>query len=114
MRVLLVEDESRLAQVIARGLSDEDIDVDIEHDGRSGLWRATEGSYDAIVLDIMLPGMNGYEVCRELRKAEVWTPILMLTAKDGEFDEAEALDIGADDFYASRSRSLFCWRGSEP
>ncbi|MGH1489422.1 MAG: response regulator transcription factor [Acidimicrobiales bacterium] len=98
MRVLLVEDEERLAAIVQEGLGDEGIDVDVEHDGRSGLWRATEGSYDAIILDIMLPGMNGYEICREIRAAEVWTPILMLTAKDGEFDEAEALDIGADDF----------------
>jgi two-component system OmpR family response regulator len=98
VRVLLVEDEQRLAAIIEEGLGDDGIDVDVEHDGRSGLWRATEGSYDAIILDIMLPGMNGYEVCREIRAAEVWTPVLMLTAKDGEFDEAEALDIGADDF----------------
>ncbi|MEM7323892.1 MAG: response regulator transcription factor [Actinomycetota bacterium] len=98
MRVLLVEDEERLARIVADGLSDEGIDVEVEHDGPSGLWRATEGSYDAIILDIMLPGKNGYEICRELREAEVWTPVLMLTAKDGEFDEAEALDIGADDF----------------
>ena len=96
--MLVVEDEVRLAEVIRDGLDAEGIDVDLEHDGRAGLWRATEGSYDAIVLDIMLPGLNGYEVCRELRAAEVWTPVLMLTAKDGEFDEAEALDIGADDF----------------
>ncbi len=87
-----------MALVVGEGLSEDGIDVDIELDGRAGLWRATEGSYDAIILDIMLPGMNGYEVCRELRRAEIWTPVLMLTAKDGEFDEAEALDIGADDF----------------
>ncbi|MCL4137585.1 UNVERIFIED_CONTAM: hypothetical protein GTU68_067061, partial [Idotea baltica] len=98
VRVLLVEDEERLAAIVKEGLGDQGIDVDVEHDGRSGLWRATEGSYDAIILDIMLPGMNGYEICREIRAAEVWTPVLMLTAKDGEFDEAEALDIGADDF----------------
>lgn len=96
--MLVVEDEERLAQLIADGLKAEGIDVEVEHDGQSGLWRATEGSYDAIVLDIMLPKMNGYEVCRELREREVWTPVIMLTAKDGEFDEAEALDIGADDF----------------
>ncbi|MGI9615905.1 MAG: response regulator transcription factor [Acidimicrobiales bacterium] len=98
MRVLLVEDEVRLARVVSEGLEAEGIDVDIEHDGRSGLWRATEGSYDAIVLDIMLPELNGWQVCAELRRSEVWTPILMLTAKDGEHDEAEALDTGADDF----------------
>ena len=84
--------------VVQEGLGDEGVAVDVEHDGRAGLWRATEGSYDAIILDIMLPGLSGYEVCRELRAAEIWTPVLMLTAKDGEFDEAEALDTGADDF----------------
>ena len=98
VRVLVVEDEERLARIVRDGLFDEGIDVDVESDGANGLWRATEGSYDAIVLDIMLPGMNGYEICRELRTREVWTPIIMLTAKDGELDEAEALDTGADDF----------------
>lgn len=98
VRVLLVEDEERLANVIREGLNDDGIDVDIANDGRTGLWRAIEGSYDAIICDIMLPALNGYEVCRELRAAQIWTPVLMLTAKDGEFDEAEALDIGADDF----------------
>lgn len=98
MRVLLVEDEIRLAQLVQTGLEDEGIDVEVEHDGESGLWRAQEGSYDAIILDIMLPKLNGYQVCAELRKAEIWTPVLMLTAKDGEYDEAEALDTGADDF----------------
>ena len=98
MRVLLVEDEERLARIVAEGLHDEGIDVEVEHEGESGLWRALEGSYDAIILDIMLPKKNGYEVCRDLRAAECWTPVLMLTAKDGEYDEAEALDIGADDF----------------
>ena len=101
MRVLLVEDEERLARIVSDGLSDEGIDVEIEHDGKSGLWRAIEGSYDVIILDIMLPKKNGFQVCAELRAAEVWTPVLMLTAKDGEYDEAdeaEALDTGADDF----------------
>lgn len=98
MRVLLVEDEQRLARLVQEGLADEGITVDIENDGASGLWRATEGSYDAIILDIMLPEMNGYLVCRELRSRNVWTPVLMLTAKHGEFDEADALDLGADDF----------------
>ncbi len=98
MRVLLVEDEERLARIVSDGLSDEGMDVEIEHDGESGLWRAIEGSYDVIILDIMLPKKNGFQVCAELRAAEVWTPVLMLTAKDGEYDEAEALDTGADDF----------------
>ncbi|MDX2379805.1 MAG: response regulator transcription factor [Acidimicrobiia bacterium] len=98
MRVLVIEDERPLTRVLLEGLDGEGIDADIEHDGAAGLWRATEGAYDAIVLDIMLPEKNGYEVCRELRARSVWTPVLMLTAKDGEYDEAEALDIGADDF----------------
>ena len=96
--MLLVDDEPRLARVVATGLTNSGIGVDIAADGPTGLWRAQEGNYDAIVLDIMLPGLNGYEVCRRLREAEVWTPVLMLTAKDGEYDEAEALDTGADDF----------------
>lgn len=98
MRVLLVEDEARLARIVADGLRDEGIDVEHESDGEAGLWRAIEGSYDVIILDIMLPKKNGYQICRELREAKVWTPVLMLTAKDGEYDEAEALDTGADDF----------------
>jgi DNA-binding response OmpR family regulator len=98
VRVLVVDDEVRLAAALRRGLEAEGFTVDTAHDGRDGLWYATEHSYDAIVLDIMLPGMNGYRVCAELRERGVSTPILMLTAKDGEFDEAEALDTGADDF----------------
>jgi two-component system OmpR family response regulator len=72
--------------------------TDVEHDGEAGLWRAREGSYDVIVLDIMLPGMDGDQICRTLREEQDWTPILMLTARDGERDEADALDIGADDY----------------
>lgn len=98
MRVLLVEDETRLAASVARGLEAESMSVDIAADGLDGLWRAREGKYDVIVLDIMLPEMNGYEVCRTLRSEEVWTPILMLTAKDGEYDEADAFELGADDY----------------
>jgi len=98
MRLLLVEDELTLADSIRRGLEAEGMLVDHEADGTDGLWRAQEGEYDAIVLDIMLPGLNGYEVCRRLRTAEVWTPILMLTAKEGEYDEADAFDLGADDY----------------
>ncbi|MBN3931517.1 response regulator transcription factor [Streptomyces verrucosisporus] len=98
MRVLIVEDEKRLALSLARGLTAEGFAVDVVHDGRDGLHRATEGSYDLIVLDIMLPGMNGYRVCSALRTAGDETPILMLTAKDGEYDEAEGLDTGADDY----------------
>ncbi|GIH75248.1 DNA-binding response regulator [Planobispora longispora] len=98
MRVLLVEDEKRLADLLKDGLVGEGFAVDVAHDGRDGLWMATENAYDVIVLDIMLPRMNGYTVCARLRDAENWTPILMLTAKDGVHDEAEALDTGADDF----------------
>src|SRR4029434_10824588 len=98
VRVLVVEDEVHLAQAIAEGLSAEGFDVELSHDGLDGLWRARERSYGAIVLDILLPGMNGYQACRTLRSEGNWTPILMLTAKDGEYDEAEALDTGADDF----------------
>lgn len=98
MRVLLVEDETTLADSVRRGLEADGLAVDHVADGLDGLWRAREGAYDAIVLDIMLPGLNGYEVCRTLRNEEVWTPILMLTAKDGEYDEADAFDLGADDY----------------
>ena len=98
MRLLVVEDEELLAAAVADGLTAEGFDVDVAHDGPDGLWRAREGSYDAIVLDVLLPGMHGYRVCRTLRDEGVWTPILILTAKDGEYDEAEALDTGADDF----------------
>ena len=98
MRVLVVDDEVRLAEAIGRGLTAEGFDVELSHDGVDALWRAKERDYAAIVLDLLLPGLNGYQVCRELRAADVWTPILMLTAKSGEYDEAEALDTGADDF----------------
>jgi DNA-binding response OmpR family regulator len=98
VRVLVVDDEVRLAQALRRGLQAEGFDVDVAHNGNDGFAMAQAGPYDAIVLDILLPGMNGYRVCGELRKAGNWTPILMLTAKDGEYDEAEALDTGADDF----------------
>lgn len=98
VRVLLVEDERRLAASVARGLEAEGINVDLAETGPDGLWRAREGNFDAIVLDIMLPGMNGYEVCRELRQDRIWTPILMLTAKGGEYDEADAFELGADDY----------------
>ncbi|OPG02531.1 DNA-binding response regulator [Streptomyces sp. GKU 895] len=98
MRLLIVEDEKRLALSLARGLTAEGYAVDVVHDGREGLHRATEGSYDLVILDIMLPGLNGYRVCAALRAAGHDVPILMLTAKDGEYDEAEGLDTGADDY----------------
>ncbi|MGI5202572.1 response regulator transcription factor [Spirillospora sp. CA-108201] len=98
MRLLIVEDERRLAASLARGLTAEGFVVEAVHDGAEGLYRALGGGYDLILLDIMLPGMNGYRVCAELRAAGDETPILMLTAKDGEYDEAEGLDTGADDY----------------
>ena len=98
MRVLVVEDEARMATYLKKSLEAEGFDVDVAADGELALERALTGGYDAITLDIMLPKMNGYMVCRELRAANVNTPVLMLTAKDGEYDEADALDIGADDF----------------
>jgi DNA-binding response OmpR family regulator len=98
VRVLVVEDEERLAEGLRRGLEAEGFATDVASNGTDGLWMAREFPYDAIVLDILLPGMNGYKVCAALREEGDWTPILMLTAKDGEFDEAEALDTGADDF----------------
>ena len=98
MRVLVVEDEERLAEGLRRGLEAEGFATDVATNGTDGLWMAREHPYDAIVLDILLPGLNGYRVCAALREDGDWTPILMLTAKDGEFDEAEALDTGADDF----------------
>jgi DNA-binding response OmpR family regulator len=98
MRVLVIEDEKRLAAAVCKGLQADGFAVDVALDGVEGLWMAREHPYDAIVLDIMLPSMNGYKVCTSLRDAHIWTPILMLTAKDGEWDEVEALDTGADDF----------------
>jgi DNA-binding response OmpR family regulator len=98
MRLLVVEDDKRMAATLRRGLEAEGYAVDNALDGEQGLWLGTENAYDAIVLDIMLPKVNGFQVCARLREANVWTPILMLTAKDGEFDEAEALDTGADDY----------------
>jgi DNA-binding response OmpR family regulator len=98
VRLLLVEDEKRLTDVLVGGLAAEGFAVDVAHDGPDGLWMAGENDYDVIVLDVMLPRMNGYAVCGKLRAADNWTPILMLTAKDGVHDEAEALDTGADDY----------------
>lgn len=98
VRLLVVDDEMRLAETIARALRTEGFEVDVAHSGPDGLWRANEGAYAAIVLDVLLPGMNGFAVCRELRATGNRTPILLLTAKQGEHDEAEGLDLGADDF----------------
>jgi DNA-binding response OmpR family regulator len=98
MKVLLIEDDVKIAAAVKRGLEAEGFAVEISGDGDDGFWRASEYGYDLIVLDIMLPRRNGYRVCSDLREAGTWTPILMLTAKDGDLDEAEALDCGADDY----------------
>jgi DNA-binding response OmpR family regulator len=98
VRVLVVEDEKKVAAAVRRGLEAEGFAVDVALTGTDGLWMATENAYDAIVLDIMLPGLNGFKVCEKVRDAGIWTPILMLTAKDGDYDQAEALDTGADDY----------------
>ncbi|HVD88849.1 MAG TPA: response regulator transcription factor [Jatrophihabitantaceae bacterium] len=98
MRLLIVEDEVRLASALQRGLTAEGFTVDVAHTGPDGLHAASETSYDAVLLDIMLPGLSGYRIIEQLRAAENWVPILMLTAKDGEYDEADALDLGADDY----------------
>ena len=120
--MLVVEDERRLAAAVKRGLEAEGFVVDLAHDGVTGLHLAREGAYDSVVLDIMLPGMSGYRVCQELRAAENWVPVLVLSAKDGEYDQADALDLGADDYLtkpfsyvvlAARLRALLR-RGAAP
>jgi two-component system OmpR family response regulator len=98
MRVLMVEDEVRLADTVRRGLTDSGFMVELVHNGEDAVWSASENNYDVIVLDIMLPKVNGYKVLEELRRRGVWTPVLMLTAKDGEYDQTDAFDLGADDY----------------
>lgn len=98
MRVLVVEDEERMATLLARGLVEEGHAVDVARDGTDGLWLATEHNYDVILLDVMLPGLNGFDVCRRLRLAKDWTPVLMLTARGAVPDRIEGLDAGADDY----------------
>ncbi|WP_125131128.1 response regulator transcription factor [Microbacterium sp. 10M-3C3] len=98
MRILVVDDEVRLADGVRRGLEAEGFAVDVAHNGVDGLWRARENRYDAIVLDLMMPGMSGWKVCEALRADDDWTPVLMLTAKDGDWDQVEAFEAGADDF----------------
>jgi two-component system, OmpR family, response regulator len=96
MRMLVVEDEVHLAEALRDGLRAEGFAVDVAHDGERGLELARSNPYDAVVLDLMLPRRHGYDVCRTLRSEGVWTPVLMLTAKDGEYDQADALDLGVD------------------
>lgn len=122
MRILVVEDEASMAASLAAGLRTEGFAVDVAADGEEGLWYADEVDYDAIVLDLMLPKINGFVVCRTLRERNDWTPVLMLTAKTGELDEAEGLDTGADDYLTkpfsfvvlvARLRALIRRRGGE-
>jgi two-component system, OmpR family, response regulator len=98
VRLLVVEDEARLATALQRGLQAEGFAVDVATDGPGGLERARHGNYDAMILDVMLPGLSGYRVVRQLRAEERWLPVLMLSAKDGEYDQADGLDCGADDY----------------
>jgi two-component system, OmpR family, response regulator len=98
MRVLIVEDEPKMAALIRRGLTDEGYSADIAGTGDDAIWMAEATDYDAIVLDVLLPGRNGFEVCRELRKAGMWSPVLMLTARDSVEDRVAGLDAGADDY----------------
>src|SRR5712691_7320347 len=98
MRVLVVEDELRMASLIRRGLVNEGVGADMAPNGEDALWMAQAHEYDAIVLDVMLPGLNGFETCRRLRGAGVWTPVLMLTARDSVEDRVAGLDSGADDY----------------
>lgn len=98
MRLLIVDDEVDLSESLRRGLTNEGFVVDVANDGVTGAWLAQENPYDVIVLDLMLPGKNGYTILKEIRAAKNWTPVLMLTAKDGEYDEADAFDLGADDY----------------
>ena len=98
MRVLLVDDEVGLVRALRRGLTAEGFTVDAAHDGETGLAMAVDGEYDVLVVDVMLPRRNGYDVVRALRTHDVWTPVLMLSAKDGEHDVADGLDVGADDY----------------
>ena len=122
MRILVVDDEKRLAAALRRGLQNAGYAVDVALDGEEGLWMASENPYDAIVLDIMLPKLSGYEVCAQLRERSIWAPVLMLTARDGEEDETRSLDTGADDYLSkpfsfmvlqARLRALIR-RGHEP
>ena len=98
MRILIVEDDLRLARVIKRGLEEEGHAVDMAANGEVALWRTHAATYDAVLLDVMLPGDDGFAVCRSLRAADVWSPVLMLTARDSVEDRVNGLDCGADDY----------------
>src|SRR5881392_3930267 len=98
MRVLIVEDEVPLAETVRHGLTEDGFVVEVVHNGEDAVWAATEKPYDVIVLDIMLPKLNGYKVLEQIRERGVWAPVLMLTAKDGDYDQTDAFDLGADDY----------------
>jgi two-component system OmpR family response regulator len=98
MKILLVEDDKKIAAMVKRGLDAEGFSVEVATDGDEGLWRATEYRYDLFILDLMLPGTNGVQICGTLRDRGNWTPILVLTARDGVRDQTEALETGADDY----------------
>jgi DNA-binding response OmpR family regulator len=98
MRLLVVEDETRLARALQRGLTADGFTVDVAGDGTTGLARARDGQYDAVLLDVMLPGISGYEVVKRLRADDNWVPVMMVSAKDGPYDQADGLDYGADDY----------------
>ncbi len=115
MRILVVEDSAKMAAVLKRGLEEEGYAVDVARTGEEGLWMGVENPYDAVVLDVMLPDMDGFEVCRRLRERGQWAPVLMLTARDGVPDRVRGLDAGADDYLtkpfsftelAARTRAL--------
>src|SRR5882757_9290747 len=98
VRILVVEDEQAMAVSLTWGLTEEGYVVDVADNGEDGLWQAEEAQHDVIVLDVMLPRLDGYQVCKRLREQGIWTPILMLTAMDDDLDQAEGLDLGADDY----------------
>ena len=98
MRILIVEDEVKMASLLRRGLSEEGLAADVARTGDDAIWMARATEYDAIVLDVMLPGTDGFQVCRRLREAGTWSPVLMLTARDAVEDRVEGLDAGADDY----------------
>ncbi len=123
MKVLLVEDDTKIATAVRRGLAAEGFTVEVASDGDDGAWLAAEGTYDLIVLDLMLPGRSGFRICADLRAAGDWTPVLVLTAKDGDLDQAEALETGADDYLTkpfsfpvlvARIRALLRRAGARP
>src|SRR5271154_5097230 len=100
MRILVVEDEPKIAALLRRGLAEEGHPTDVAVSGEDALWMSGAHDYDAIVLDVMLPGIDGFETCRRMREAEVWAPVLMLTARNAIADRVAGLDVGADDYLA--------------